>query len=139
MDQLPISPTFFRDQWTALAFASSPCEDECQHRLALLNAVRQAQTLLVIENVASHNGLRALKEKYPSVAISMGTTAASIDNFMRQFENESIPSEDRRNYIYLINPAFEFSYVLSVNGLKPGEIDKELQLLKKAFDEERET
>lgn len=132
MDQQPISLTFFRDRWTVLVFGSASCEADCQHRLALLNEVKGVQTLLVIDDLADHSQLRALKKKYPSVAISMGATAASIDNFMRQFEEETIPPADRNSYIYLISPVPEFSHFLSVNGLQKGEIELELESLKRA-------
>lgn len=136
MDQLPISPAFFKGQWTVLVFASSSCEDDCQHRLSLLNDVKSAQTLLVIDDLANHTQLRGLKKKYPSVAISMGTTAASIDNFLRQFEEETISMADKNKYVYLINPTPEFSYTLAVENLMAGEIDKELEYFKKTYKQE---
>lgn len=135
MDQFSIAPAFFRGQWTAVVFASSSCEADCQHRLSLLNEVKDAQTLLVIDDLADYTQLRALKKRYPSVAVSMGTTAASLDKFMAQFDEETIPANEKKAHIYVVNPLPELSHILAVKGLESGDIDRELEHLKKAFQQ----
>ncbi len=133
IDQLSISPAFFQGQWTAMVFASSACESNCQHRLMVLNKVEMAQTLLVIDDVADHIQLRGLKKKYPTVAISMGSNASSIDNFMAQFDVDFIPADKKNDNIYLISPTPEFVYTLAIDSLKASDIDREIKYLKKSY------
>lgn len=133
IDQLSISPAFFQGQWTAMIFASASCEANCQHRLMLLNKLKKAQALLVIDDVANHIQLRALKKKYPNIAISMGSNASSIDNFMAQFDVDFIPANKKNDMVYLINPKPEFSYTLAIDNLKASDIDREVNVLKKSY------
>ena len=129
MGNLGISPEFFSGQWTAVLFASSSCDSACQHRLALANEGVRAQALLVIVDLANHAQLLQLKKQYPAVEISMGTTAASIDSFVLQFEDEAIPPEGMADYIYLVSPDAELSYRLDAQRMKSGDLTRELQAL----------
>lgn len=136
MDQLPISPAFFKDRWTIVVFGSSSCLQSCQFRLQQVNEVKTAQSLFAIVDLADHARLRELAKDYPAIAIGMGTTAVSFDNFYAQFYVESIKEDEKMDFIYLVNPASELTYTLSVKELKKGDIDKEMGYLNKIFPEE---
>ncbi len=130
MDQLPISPAFFRHRWTLVVFGESNCLADCQHRLSLLNQVESAQSLFVITDIADHKQLRELAKKYPSVSVSMGTSAVSFDNFYNQFDVEEISAKDKYAHVYLINGSPALVYTLSIEGLTSRNIDWELATLK---------
>lgn len=136
MDGLTISPAFFRDQWTIVVFGLSSCGQPCQHRLQRINEVKTGQSLLIIVDLADHSRLRELAEHYPSVAISMGATAVSFDDFYAQFDVEPIMENKKMSFIYLVNPAAELAYTLSGKEMKKGDINNELAHLNKIFAEE---
>lgn len=133
LSQLPVSPVFFEGHWTVVVFGQAACEQDCQHRLQLVNAVQDTPSLFVITDLADHRQLQTLAKQHPSVAISMGTTASAFDNFYRQFDLESIAASEKHQFIYLVNPDAELAYTLAVAELREGDIDKELALLHKVF------
>ena len=126
MGNVGISPAFFHGKWTGVMFASASCDTECQKQLTLVDGIGVIQFLLVIVDLADHSRLRELKDKYPGVEISMGTTAASIDNFIAQFEDESIARSEMEGYLYLVNPDAQLSYMLATASLQLGDMKKEL-------------
>ncbi len=130
MDQLPISPAFFRDRWTLVVFGEADCPADCQHRLSVLNQVESAQSLFVITDIADHKQLRGLAKKYPSVSVSMGTSAASFDYFYNQFDVEEISAKDKHTFVYLVDGSPALVYTLSLEDLTSRDIDWELTALK---------
>lgn len=129
MGNVGISPAFFHGHWTGVMFASASCDTPCQKQLALVNGVGGLQFLLVIVDLADHATLRTLKKQYPGIEISMGTTAASIDNFIAQFEDEAIARSEMKDYIYLVNPNAELSYLLATESLQSGDLTQEIRML----------
>jgi hypothetical protein len=127
MDELGITQDFFSGHWTAVMFASTDCEADCQHRLAVLNAFNAGQALLVFTDVAGHQQMRALKNSYPKVEISMGATAASLDLFIEQFNDSAIGTQQRAQYIYLVNPESVLTYAALASQLQVGDLDLEVQ------------
>ena len=100
MDQLPVSPGFFRDRWTWVGFGHSDCGTACSAALDQLNAIQQGQGLFVVTDMASHQRLRELGKDYPAVAIGMGITAMSYDVFAVQFD----PQDDSERAAMLPSP-----------------------------------
>ena len=129
MDQLGITQDFFQGRWTAVAFATAECPADCRHRLALLNQSGDAQALLVFTDIARHDQMRALKKSFPRVEVSMGATASSLDLFIEQFNDSSITSDERANYIYLVNPERMLTHAVPASAVEPGDIEQELALL----------
>jgi len=129
MGNVGISPAFFHGKWTGVMFASASCDTECQKQLTLVDGIGVMQFLLVIVDLADHSKLRELKDQYPGIEISMGTTAASIDNFIAQFEDEAITRNEMEGYLYLVNPDAKLSYLLSTASLQSGDLKKELMVL----------
>ena len=107
-------------------FGTASCAGECLHRLGLLDEVESAKKLFVIEDIADHSRLRKLGRQFPGVAISMGVSAASLDNFIAQFDTDNGKAIDKQQQLYLINPLAELVYSLPQQGLKSGDIDREL-------------
>ena len=139
LDQLPVAPDFFNGHWTVVVFGKAACDQDCRHRLQLVNALRNTPALFVIADLANERQLQTLAKQYPSVAISMGTTAAAFDNFYRQFDAEYITEADKHQFIYLVNPDTELSHshTLAVEKLAKGDIEKELTYLHEVFLQER--
>lgn len=130
MDGLPIGPVYFQGQWSVVAFGTSSCQGDCLQRLDLLEKLDQpVNKLFVIDDLADHSKLRELAQKSPSVAVTMGISAASFDNFYDQFDTDTGESIDKHQQFYLVNPLAELAYSLQQQGLKPGDIDRELELL----------
>ncbi len=130
LDNLPVSLTFFRDQWTLVIFGDSSCADDCQKRLALVNDVQSVNKLFVINGQAGHVTLRELARIYPEVAITMGVTASSFDNFYNQFDVDMVDSEDKHLYVYLISPTGDLAHILNVENLSAADVEKEISALK---------
>ena len=129
MDELGITQDFFSGDWTAVMFATTDCGPDCQHRLELLDSFESGRSLLVFTDVAGHQQMRALKQRYPSVEISMGTTAASLDLFVEQFNDSAISLDQRAAYIYLVNPDSELTHAVAAKEIEPGDLDREIRAL----------
>ena len=129
MDNSPISPAFFQGQWSVVIFGTESCNAGCLKRLALVNEVRQAQKLFVLAGIASHSMLTDLAKQFSNVAISMGTTPYSFDNFYAQFDSDMDMFDDKHKQIYLINSSAELAYKIDFTRLNPGDIDNEITLL----------
>ena len=129
MDNSPISPTFFHGQSSVVIFGTESCDEGCLKRLALVNEVRLAKKLFVLAGVTSHSVLADLGKQFPNVAISMGTTPFSFDNFYAQFDNDMQLSDDKHQQIYLINSSAELAYKIDYTRLNSGDIDREITLL----------
>lgn len=130
LDNLAISPNYFKDKWTLIIFGPPSCAEMCFERLKMVNEAKGAQKLFVFDGLAQNKQLRELASRFPSVAISMGTTAASFDNFYSQFTIENVQADDKHDYIYLVGPEAELAFVLSQKSLTSADIDKELEYLK---------
>jgi len=129
VDGLPVSPAFFQGQWTLVIFGQADCAFACQQRLALLNSLEAVKKLFVIIDLAQPDQMREFKQRYPQVAISMGTTAVSFDRFYAQFKDEFADAEQQQARIFLVNPAGVLSYWLSTEDLKTADIQMEMQIL----------
>ncbi|MCP4075318.1 MAG: hypothetical protein GY744_03940 [Gammaproteobacteria bacterium] len=127
---LPVTPAFFQGQWSIVIFGEPNCSDECLKRLALINPVKQAKKLFVIDGLASHAELNELGAKFTNVAITMGVTASSYDSFDTQFVIEGIEPAKKKLMIYLINPAAELVYSLSSDNLTVVDLEKEIAVIK---------
>ncbi|MBT3205657.1 MAG: hypothetical protein HOM14_15710 [Gammaproteobacteria bacterium] len=129
MDNLPVSLTFFKDDWTMVVFGESSCSDNCLNRLALLNDVKSAKKLFVIDGLANHATLRELAGLFPNVAITMGVTASSFDRFYAQFDLDSIEPTQKQKMIYLVSPSAELVYSLDAEEITSSDLEKEIVLL----------
>ena len=129
INHLPVTPAYFRDRWTWVLFGPPDCPRHCRTRLQLANRQQSAQALFVVEGLANHDQLNQLSADFPAVAIGMATTAASSDNFNRQFALESGYENDKSSYFYLINPQGELAYVVTSSGLRAADLELEIKLL----------
>ena len=129
LDTLGVTPEFFRQQWTAVVFGNADCGQACQQLRAVSDALQQGQALMVIEDLASHEQMRVLKQRYPNVEIGMGVTAASIDNFKTQFEDDGLSWDELREHVHLVNPQGVLSYRIPSAALPSVDIDRELKAL----------
>ncbi len=123
---LPVTPAFFKDQWSIVIFGEPGCSDDCLKRLALINGVKQAKKLFVIDGLAGHALLNELGAKFTNVAITMGVTASSFDSFDAQFAVEGIEPEQKKSMIYLVNPSAELVYSLDTGNLTTADLEKEI-------------
>ncbi|MDJ0832620.1 MAG: hypothetical protein QNJ69_03800 [Gammaproteobacteria bacterium] len=129
VNALPITPDFFRDRWTLVLFGLADCAPDCQTRLQLANRQQAVQALFVVQDLANFTVLNQLASAYPEVAISMAATAALADNFQAQFRVESVTADDPAGFFYLVNPQAELEYLLPADGLRPTELEQELNNL----------
>ena len=123
-----ISPAFFHGQWSVVIFGTESCNEGCLKRLTLVNEVRKAKKLFVMTGIASHAILNDLGKQFSNVAISMGTTASSFDNFYAQFGSEMELPDDQHKSIYLVNPSAELVSKVDFTKLNSGDIDNEITL-----------
>jgi hypothetical protein len=94
-----------------------------------VNEVKSINRLFVINDLADSSQMKALGRQFTEVPISMGTTAVSFDKFYAQFFDASGSPELVPSRIYLVNPEAELSYSLNQDGLRSGDIVRELRLL----------
>jgi len=127
MDQLPISAAFFRQQWTWVNFGQAGCTGDCQQRLNKLDKLTDVQALFVITDLADHQRLRELSASFNKVAIAMGTTAVSLDNFTRQFNDEGLSIEQLEQNYFLVGPQAELVYRVTLEELGAASLQQELQ------------
>ena len=127
---LPVTPSFFKNEWTIVIFGGADCSDDCLKRLALINAVEQAKKLFVIDGLAGHAELTELGTKFTNVAITMGVTASSFDTFYAQFDVDGIELSQKKLMIYLISPSAELVYSLPSDNLTSAELEKEIAVIK---------
>ena len=132
INNLPITPAYFRDRWTWVLFGPPDCTRQCRNRLQLANRQQSAQALFVVQGLANHDQLNQLAAAFPAVAVGMSTTAASADNFNRQFEVESVSEDDKSSFFYLINPQGELAYLVTSSGLRAADLEQEIELLETA-------
>ena len=133
-DGLPIIPVFFAEQWSIVIFGDTPCDDDCLDRLALINSIESAKKLFVFNGQAKHKKLKELVDSFPNVAITMGTSAASFDNFYTQFDVDTVEPTQKHQQIYLVNPSSELVYSLPHKGLTSADLTKEITWLDKHGD-----
>jgi hypothetical protein len=124
MDALPVSPAFFRDHWTWVAFGLSECSGECQAMLSRLNSRNEGQALFVVTDMADHQRLRELGDGYPNVALGMGVTAMSYDLFASQFAPQE--ESERLATLFLVDPQGQVVYRLPAVGVQSAVLDLEL-------------
>ena len=133
-DGLPVIPVFFEGQWTIVIFGNAPCDDDCMERLALINSIESAKKLFVFNGQASHTKLKELVEAFPNIAITMGTSAASFDNFYAQFDVDTVEPLQKHQQVYLVNPSTKLVYSLPQKDLTSDDLAKEIAWLKKYGD-----
>jgi len=126
---LPVIPVFFQGQWSMVIFGNTSCENECIKRLDLINGVESVKKLLVFNGQAKHTRMQELVDSYPNVAITMGTSAASFDNFYKQFDVDTVEPIKKHQQIYLVNPTAELAYSLPQKGLTSEQLGKEMAFL----------
>jgi hypothetical protein len=97
--------------------------------MQLANQQRSVQALFVVQGLANYDQLNQLSADFPEVAIGMATTAASADNFNRQFDVELEPGTEESSLFYLINPQAELAHVLPSPGLRAAELEQEIRIL----------
>ncbi len=129
INNLPVTPPFFQGKWTIVALGEETCEQTCQSKLTAMTGIENVQKLYFAEGLADHNQLGELANKYADIAITSGTMAASVENFMRQFEIDFIETERNKDYLYLINPQAELEFVLSKENLERDMIQQEINQL----------
>ena len=126
---LPVSPAYFKGKWSIVIFGEPNCSDDCLQRLALINGVKQAKKLFIIDGLTNSAELSELGAKFTNVAITMGVTASSFDSFDAQFGIEGIEPEQKKLMIYLINPSAELVYTLSSENLTAADLEKEMAVI----------
>ncbi len=125
MDALPVSPGFFRQHWTWVGFGPADCEDACRLRLDLLNSVSGGQGLFVVNELTDHVRLRSLADRFPQVAIAMGTTAVSFDLFEKQFAQSIAAVDNDADRLYLVSPAAQIVYSIDSKDLSSDGLEQE--------------
>lgn len=129
MNNLNIASAYFKDHWSTVMLAQSPCESTCLKRLVKLDGVGEGQKLFVFDNLASTEHIKELTEKFKTVDITMGVTATSTDYFLAHFDIEGIERQDRDNYFYLVNPEGAIAYSLVIDGVSSVDIENEIKAL----------
>lgn len=125
-----ITPVFFKEQWTWVAFARGGCDEDCTQKLQQLNAADGGQKLLFFEGPADNKRLNALAGQFPQVAIATATTAASAENFSRQFDADFIDAAQKVQYVYLVNPDVEVQYVIAAQHVNSKTLAAEIGRLR---------
>lgn len=126
IDDQAVTPAFFQQQWTLVAFGDEDCANPCRQHLQHLDQARGVRALYVIEGLADARHLRQLAAQYPRVAISMGASAVSLEAFARQFDASY---SSRQNGYYLVNPDAELVWQLPAGRLTANDLQSELKLL----------
>lgn len=130
MNNLNISPAYFKGKWSIVLLAHSPCDSKCKRRLELLNSVDKAQKLLVFNSPATTHNIQLLTTQFANVSIAMGTNAPATDFFFEQFSIEQIASTLKFDYLYFVNPAGQIQHALALKGINKKIIESELYLFK---------
>lgn len=129
MNNLNLSPAYFKDHWTTILLGHAPCDEQCLSNLNYLDEVITGQKLFVFDNIASTQHIKELTDQFKSVSITMGVTATSSDFFLAHFNIEGIEQRNRNQYFYLVNPDGAIAYSLLFDNLKADDIDNELSML----------
>jgi hypothetical protein len=130
INNLPVTPIFFKNHWTIIAFGDADCGGPCLLRLKSLADIDNVQKLFFYEDLADHARLRELATEFPAIGMTSGTTASSAENFYRQFDVDFIEADNKKQFLYLVNPVAELEFAFHEQDLVSGQISEELARLK---------